>query len=193
MGTLPYKWVGQTWRRRESGRGSEARWSQDTNDGSPLRVESSSAGVSMAMPPPPMWSAPTRALPPPPHTFVTANLMALSRYKTRRLWRRRRRSAKKGGSGNSSSSSRACYAKGYERASRWFDMKRKAERDEKLGSGCVGARLLCEAVSFTAAAGSREFRDAGRRRRLQRGLERRGIGWVGYEMGRVGSQSDRES
>jgi hypothetical protein len=27
--------------------------------------------------PPPMWSAPTRAFLPPPHTFVTANLMPL--------------------------------------------------------------------------------------------------------------------
>ena len=42
---MTYKWVGQTWRRRESGRGSEARRSHDTNDGSPLRVDSSSAGV----------------------------------------------------------------------------------------------------------------------------------------------------
>jgi len=71
------KWVGQTWRRRESGRGSEARRSHDTNDGSPLRVDSSSAGVSMPVPQPPICSTPARAFDPPPHTFVTANLIPL--------------------------------------------------------------------------------------------------------------------
>lgn len=71
------KWVGQTWRRRESGRGSEARRSHDTNDGSPLRVDSSSAGVSMPVPQPPICSTPARAFAPPPHTFVTANLIPL--------------------------------------------------------------------------------------------------------------------
>jgi hypothetical protein len=69
-----YKWVGQTCKRRESGKGSEARRSQDMKSGSPLRVDRSSAGVSMTMPP--TWSAPTRAFPP-PHTLVTANLMGL--------------------------------------------------------------------------------------------------------------------
>ena len=76
-GDLTYKWVGQTWRRRESGRGSEARRSHDTNDGSPLRVDSSSAGVSMPVPQPPICSTPARAFAPLPHTFVTANLIPL--------------------------------------------------------------------------------------------------------------------
>jgi len=75
---LTYKWVGQTWRRRESGSGKEARRSQDKNAGSPLRVDSSSAGVSIPVPPPPIWSAPARAFPPPLQTFVTTNLIALS-------------------------------------------------------------------------------------------------------------------
>ena len=74
---MTYKWVGQTWRRRESGRGSEARRSHDTNDGSPLRVDSSSAGVSMPVPQPPICSTPARAFAPLPHTFVTANLIPL--------------------------------------------------------------------------------------------------------------------
>ena len=75
---LTYKWVGQTWRRRESGSGKEARRSQDKNASSPLRVDSSSAGVSIPVTPPPIWSAPARAFPPPLQTFVTTNLIALS-------------------------------------------------------------------------------------------------------------------
>lgn len=66
-----YKWVGQTLRRRESGRGREESRSGDINAGSPLRVDKSSAGVSTPLLP--IWSNPARAFAPLAHTFVTAN------------------------------------------------------------------------------------------------------------------------
>lgn len=94
------KWVGQTWRRRESGRGREASRSQDTNAGNPLRVDSSSAGVSMPMPLPPRCRAPARAFPPPPHTFVTANLIpVMSRSKHEFYGEGRRRGSRPQGEG----------------------------------------------------------------------------------------------
>lgn len=83
MGT--YNWVGHTWRRRESGRGRDARRSRDTNAGSPLRVDRSSAGVSMLLPA--IWSMPARAFAPPPHTFVTANRILLFRNQDTSLCR----------------------------------------------------------------------------------------------------------
>jgi hypothetical protein len=173
-GDLTYKWVGQTWRRRESGRGSEARRSQDTNDGSPLRVDSSSAGVSMPMPPPPMCSTPARAFAPPPHTFVTANLMPLKSESKYELC----------GDGDGDGDGRARGDEGFRQSVKHqacvlrqgargglqpaLGMKERGAWRGICGGCSRGewGRWWC--VSFTAAAGEAVLGAAGRRRRRYR-------------------------